>query len=283
MKRMIKALSIGLSFWAITSSSYASGLPECDSAECKEYFKAYTILTKRGHSDAMATLGELYYAGYGTKKNNKKALKWFRRAAKFGNTTAQYKAAVMYLQETDYQDVDKAISLLERSLRVDFSPSALILGKVYLNDNLVKQNLTEADKWLSKAYELNNVSAKDFAKKLKNSELAKTLSLPKLYAMVEADMNAKPGSGAPVGEMETITVTAPDYNRYFDDEIARLNNSRPDTESGTGSNIAGRTCAEMWACSSEGDGERIRDVMLSDWGRETLAFRLEGPNYFPSR
>ncbi|KIO38364.1 tetratricopeptide repeat protein [Shewanella sp. cp20] len=275
MKRMIKALSIGLSFWAITSSSYASGLPECDSAECKEYFKAYTILTKRGHSDAMATLGELYYAGYGTKKNNKKALKWFRRAAKFGNTTAQYKAAVMYLQETDYQDVDKAISLLERSLRVDFSPSALILGKVYLSGNLIKQDLAEADKWLSKAYELNNVSAIDFAKKLKHSELAKTLPLPKLYAMIDADMNAKPGSNAPVGEMETITVTAPDYNSYFDDEIARLNNSRPDTESGTGSNIAGRTCAEMWACSSEGDGERIRDVMLSDWGRETLAFRLE--------
>ncbi|TVP15638.1 tetratricopeptide repeat protein [Shewanella sp. KCT] len=282
MKRMIKTLSIGLTFWAITSTSYASGLPECDSAECKEYFKAYTILTKRGHSDAMATLGELYYAGYGTKKNPKKALKWFRRAAKFGNTTAQYKAAVMYLQDTDYQDVDKAISLLERSLKVDFSPSALILGKVYLNDNLVKQDLHEADKWLSKAYELNNVSAKDFANKLKNSELATTLPLPKLYAMVDADKDAKPGSNAPVGEMETITVTAPDYNRYFDDEIARLNNSRPDTESGTGSNIAGRTCAEMWGCSTEGDSERVRDVLLSDWGRETIPFRIEGPNYYPS-
>ncbi|ASJ95547.1 tetratricopeptide repeat protein [Shewanella marisflavi] len=274
MKRIIKSLSIGLTLWAISSSSYASGLSECDSAECKEYFKAYTILTKRGHSDAMATLGELYYAGHGTKKNPKKALKWFRRAAKFGNTTAQYKAAVMYLQDTDYQDVDKAISLLERSLKVDFSPSALILGKIYLNDNLVKQDLAEADKWLSKAYELNNVSAKNLANKLKNSEQEKNLALPKLYALVEADKNAKPGSNAPVGEMETITVTAPDYHRYFDDEIARLNTTRPDTESGTGSKIAGRTCAEMWACSSEGDGERIRDVMLSDWGKETLAFRL---------
>ncbi|MCG9738310.1 sel1 repeat family protein [Shewanella insulae] len=275
MKRIIKTLSVSIAFWAITSTSYASGLPECGSAECKEYFKAYTILTKRGHSDAMATLGELYYAGYGTKKNPKKALKWFRRAAKFGNTTAQYKAAVMYLQDTDYQDVDKAISLLKRSMKVDFSPSALILGKVYLNETLAEQDLTEADKWLSKAYELNNVSAKTFATNLKNSEQAKALPLPKLYAMVEADKNIQPGSKAPVGEMETITVTAPDYNRYFNDEIARLNNSRPDTKSGTGSNIAGRTCAEMWACSSEGDGERIRDVLLSDWGRETLAFRLE--------
>ena len=50
----------------------------------------------------------------------------------------------------------------------------------------------------------------------------------------------------------------------------------PDTSKGTGSNIAGQTCAKMWGCSSEGDGQRIQDAMLSDWGLETLQFRLEG-------
>ncbi|ASJ95548.1 tetratricopeptide repeat protein [Shewanella marisflavi] len=273
MKNTLKALSLGLSLWALTSYSYAAGLPECDTAECQEYFKAYTILTKRGHSDAMATLGELYYSGYGTEKNPEKALKWFRRAAKFGNTTAQYKAGIMYLQQTDYQDIDKGISLLKRSTKVDFSPSAFVLGKIYLGNELVIQDLAEADHWLSKAYELNNQEAQKFAKQLKGSELGKTVALPKLYSLIDAKSADKPGSNAPVGEMETITVTAPDYTQYFDDEILRLNHSQPDTEKGTGSNIAGRTCAEMWACSSEGDGDRIRDFLLSDWGAAALIFR----------
>ncbi|MCG9695587.1 tetratricopeptide repeat protein [Shewanella sp. Isolate11] len=271
MTRMILALTL----LSITSFSYASSLPECDTSECKEYFKAYKILTKRGHSDAMATLGELYYAGYGTEKDPEQALKWFRRAAKFGNTTAQYKAGVMYLQDTDEQDIDKGITLLKRSTKVDFSPSAFVLGKVYLSNDLGKQDLAEADHWLAKAYELDNKQAQYFSKKLKSSPQGETLALPALYALIDADKSVPSGSPAPVGEMETITVTAPDYNRYFNDEIARLNNSRPDTETGTGSNIAGRTCAEMWGCSSEADSLRIRDVMLSDWGLETLSFRID--------
>ncbi|MCG9738309.1 sel1 repeat family protein [Shewanella insulae] len=273
MNKTLKALSVGLSLLAITSQGFAAGLPECDTAECQEYFKAYTILTKRGHSDAMATLGELYYAGYGTKKNQDKAFKWFRRAAKFGNTTAQYKAGIMYLQDGGHQDIDKGITLLKRSSKINFSPSAFVLGKIYLGNELVKQDLAEADHWLSKAYELNNQEAQKFAKQLKTSPKGETLALPKLYGLIEANTKHNPGSNAPVGEMETITVTAPDYTAFFNDEITRLDNTRPDTEKGTGSNIAGRTCTELWACSSEGDGERIRDFLLSDWGKVALSFR----------
>ncbi|QYJ82949.1 tetratricopeptide repeat protein [Shewanella aegiceratis] len=273
MKKRLKALSVGLSLLAVTSQGFAAGLPECDTAECQEYFKAYTILTKRGHSDAMATLGELYYAGYGTEKDMEQAFKWFRRAAKFGNTTAQYKAGIMYLQDSKDRDIDKGITLLKRSSKVGFSPSAFVLGKIYLGNELVKQDLAEADHWLAKAYELNNQEAQKFAKQLKASEQGQTLALPTLYALLDAQASNKPGSNAPVGEMETITVTAPDYTQFFNDEIARLNNSRPDTEKGTGSNIAGRTCAELWACSTEGDSERIRDFLLSDWGRIALSFR----------
>ena len=280
MIRKIKQLTLFTALLLALPSSYATGLEACNTAECKDYFDAYKILTKRGHSDAMATLGELYYSGYGTEKDIKQALKWFRRAAKFGNTTAQYKAGVMYLQNTDYQDIDKGITLLKKSTKVDFSPSALVLGKVYLDGHLVEQDQQEADNWLAKAYELNNNEAKALAKQLKEAEYANTLALPKLFSLVEADKGAASGSDSPIGEMETLTVTAPDYKKYFDDEIARLNNTRPDTKSGTGSNIAGRTCAEMWGCSSEGDGERIRDVMFSDWGRETIQFRIEGANYY---
>ena len=273
MKKTLKALTVGLGLLAVSAQGYAAGLPECDTAECQEYFKAYTILTKRGHSDAMATLGELYYAGYGTEKDLGQAFKWFRRAAKFGNTTAQYKAGIMYLQDTEDQDIDKGITLLKRSSKIGFSPSAFVLGKIYLGNELVKQDLAEADHWLAMAYELNNQEAQKFARQLKASTKGQAINMPTLYALIDRQASNKPGSTAPVGEMETITVTAPDFSQFFNDEIARLNNTRPDTEKGTGSNIAGRTCAEMWACSSEGDGERVRDFLLSDWGKVALSFR----------
>ncbi|WP_028763843.1 tetratricopeptide repeat protein [Shewanella colwelliana] len=266
MKGTIARLLLFITLMLNSQVSYSINLEACDTLLCKEYFEAYTILTKRGHSDAMATLGELYYVGYGTEKDLDKAFKWFRRAAKFGNTTAQYKAGVMYLQQSDYQDIDKGLSLLEKSTKVSFSPSAFLLGKLYLQSHLIKQDLELADKWLSNAYQLNNVEAMKFAKALRLNPQSHNLALPTLFALVDDEAPVSKEYASPVGEMEVIIVTAPDYTAYFDDEIARLNRTRPDTESGTGSNIAGRTCSDLWACSSEGDGERIRDFMLSGWG-----------------
>jgi len=277
MKKITLILSLLFAGFLVFPVKASNHLSACDTKECKEYFKAYKILTKRGHSEAMATLGELYYAGYGTDKNIKQALKWFRRAAKFGITSAQYKAGILYLQESDYQDIDKGLSLLERSTKHSFSPGAFALGKVYLNGGLVTQDLTKADEWLSQAFSLNNQETVKFASKLKNSPKTSSLALPKLYALVgeRVETHATSASNPPINEMETITVSAPQYTEYFDAEIARLNNSIPDTSSGTGSNIAGKTCGNLWGCSTEMDGERIRDVLLSDWGLETLQFRIE--------
>ncbi len=168
------------------------------------------------------------------------------------------------------------LKLLKKSTKHSFSPGSLALGKVYLNGGLVEQDMEKADEWLSQAFSLNNQEAMKFASRLKNSPKTASLALPKLYAMVDTQekTNQASGSNPPINEMETITVSAPQYTEYFDAEIARLNNTIPDTSSGTGSNIAGKTCGQMWGCSTEMDSDRIRDVLLSDWGLETLQFRL---------
>ncbi|WP_299788195.1 tetratricopeptide repeat protein [uncultured Shewanella sp.] len=264
----------------VAASNY---LEACDTSECKEYFKAYKILTKRGHSEAMATLGELYYAGYGTEKNLEKALKWFRRAAKFGVVTAQYKAGVMYLQDTEHKDVDRGVNYLKRATKVDFSPASFVLGKIYISESFGLKDIEEADYWLSQAYKLKNYQAKVFSHNLLASDNSLSSKLTTLSALVNNDdfkLGEDGGLSSPKGEMETIVVTAPDYHAYFDAEIERLNNARPDTLSGTGSNIAGRTCAHLWGCSTEMDSLRVRDVLLSDWGRETVQFRIEGAVYY---
>ena len=123
---------------------------------------------------------------------------------------------------------------------------------------------------------MNNHEAIKLSQRLKNSPKTAELSLTNLYRLLELATanNETSASRPPINEMETIQVTPPQYTEFFDSEIARLNKSIPDTSSGTGSNIAGKTCGSLWGCSTETDSARIRDVLLSDWGLETLQFRF---------
>ncbi|GGB52407.1 sel1 repeat family protein [Shewanella inventionis] len=264
----------------------ASQLPECQTAECVEYFKAYRILTKRGHSSAMAMLGEFYYAGYGTDKDLDMALKWYRRAGKFV-LDAKYKAGVLYLQDTHLKDVDEGIEFLEYASKLGHAQSSYLLGKMYLGGGIVEEDMGKADQYLARAYEEKNYAARDFGQQLYLHEKTKDLPLTQLYALIAKDvvtLSPKQGGAAeqtaavvfPEGEMETLDVTMDTFENMFGSHIAQLNHMIPDTSKGTGSNIPGQTCAKMWGCSSEGDSLRIGDVMLSDWGLETLQFRIEG-------
>lgn len=287
MKKIITILPLIISSCLITSfDAKASFLPECNTAECKEYFKAYRILTKRGHSSAMAMLGELYYAGYGTDKNLKKALKWYKRAGKYGNLDAKYKAGVLYLQDTKLKDPEEGIEFLSFASRRHHSRSSFLLGKLYLGSELVEQDMAKADEYLAKAYAQNDSAALKYAHDLYMHPKTESLPLPKLYALVKQKVTEVTPSQAsasttkqvdfPVNEMETIEVSQSTFADVFQNHIKILNHTTPDTSRGTGSNIAGQTCAKLWACSSHGDGERIRDVMFSDWGLETIAFRVSG-------
>ncbi|WP_445776092.1 tetratricopeptide repeat protein [Shewanella sp.] len=266
--------------------SEASQLPECKTPECVEYFKAYRILTKRGHSSAMAMLGEFYYAGYGTDKDLDMALKWYRRAGKFV-LDAKYKAGVLYLQDTHLKDVDEGIEFLEYASKMGHAQSSYLLGKMYLGGGIVKEDINKADKYLSLAYEEKNYAAREYGHKLYLHEKTKDLPLTQLYGLIAKDVvtlsTAQEGSTDqtavvtfPQGEMETLDVTMNTFEDMFGSHIAQLNHMIPDTSKGTGSNIPGQTCAKMWGCSSEGDSLRIGDVMLSDWGLETIPFRMEG-------
>ncbi|ABI73085.1 tetratricopeptide repeat protein [Shewanella frigidimarina] len=286
MKQNAIILSLILSFLAFAPfKSHANQLPECNTSECIEYFKAYRILTKRGHSSAMAMLGELYYSGYGTDKDLDMALKWYRRAGKYGVLDAKYKAGVLYLQDTPLKDVDEGIDFLKYASKLGHAQSSFLLGKIYLGGGMVEQDLALADQYLARAYEENNLAARNYGQILYLHESTKDLPFSKLYALISQDVVQLNPQGTdkniqtaavvfPQGEMETIDVQMDTFEDMFGSHIAQLNHMLPDTSKGTGSNIAGQTCARMWGCSSEGDGQRIQDVMLSDWGLETLQFRL---------
>jgi hypothetical protein len=45
---------------------------------------------EKGHASAMCSLGSHYWYGWGVKKDEKEALKWFRKAADKGHASAMY-------------------------------------------------------------------------------------------------------------------------------------------------------------------------------------------------
>lgn len=249
-----------------TASPDKNGLvPECQQAECIKYFQQYRMYTRRGYSDAMYTLAELYYRGYGTEKNLSSALKWYRKAAKFENADAQYKAGILYLREGEYQDIERGLKYLRTADRNGVAEASHLLGLVYFEGQLTEQDLKLADEYFSHALKSGHQDTINFFNQLDTEQSSKKQQLKLAATLAKDPTNQASDTGAkPVGEMETITITGPDLSEIFDYQLARLDLMSPDAVKGTGTNIPGRTCDEMIACGHV-DQDRYREFFMTGW------------------
>lgn len=241
-------------------------VPECLQAECIKYFQQYRMYTRRGYSDAMYTLAELYYRGYGTEKNLSSALKWYRKAAKFDNADAQYKAGVLYLREGEYQDIERSLKYLRSADRNGVAEASHLLGLIYFEGQLTEQDLKLADDYFSHAVKLGHQDTINFFSQLNDTVQREQKQKLKLAAALVKDPTylASDTIAKPVGEMETITISGPDLSEIFDYQLARLDLMSPDAVKGTGTNIPGRTCDEMISCGHM-DRDRYREFFMSGW------------------
>lgn len=68
------------------------GVPQDYQKALKWYKKA----AEQGHTSAQIKLGDIYYKGQGVSQDYKKGLKWYKKAAQQGNASAQYNLALKY-------------------------------------------------------------------------------------------------------------------------------------------------------------------------------------------
>nr|WP_275659030.1 tetratricopeptide repeat protein [Shewanella sp. Isolate11] len=246
-------------------------LVPCDSVDCAKHFQEYKTLTRYGHSDAMYTLAEMYRIGYGTEIDSRLSIRWYRRAAKLGNPFAQYKAAIIYLQESEIQDIDKAMRYLRDANRSDLNQAAHLLGMLYLEGELIEKNTEKAKEYLTKSYQagyqptIDVLADLSYAKLGVLQESSATKPASKAQAELTATTRDTPKVTAPKGEMEVIEVRAPSIEEVFTYHISLLRNKRPDGGTATGTRIRGRGCGEMIACNTESDQMRIREFLMSTW------------------
>ena len=108
MKKLtILLLSIFISF-----SSYADfqdGLDAYIKGDYKTAFIEWQPLAEQGHASAQGILGLMYANGEGVLKDDKEAVKWYRKAAEQGHAKAQYNLGVMYINgDGVLKDLSKA-------------------------------------------------------------------------------------------------------------------------------------------------------------------------------
>ena len=108
MKKLtILLLSIFISF-----SSYADfqdGRDAYIKGDYKTAFIEWQPLAEQGHAKAQYNLGLMYDNGEGVLKDDKEAVKWYRKAAEQGHAKAQYNLGVMYINgDGVLKDLSKA-------------------------------------------------------------------------------------------------------------------------------------------------------------------------------
>lgn len=255
---LVVLLCCGVASAKTTVHSMPTQIIPCDTSDCSKTFQEYKTLAGYGHSDAMYTLGEIYRHGYGTEVDMRLATKWYRRSAKYGNPFAQYKAAIIYLQESENQDIEKAMRYLRDANREGLDDATHLLGLLYLEGELIETDLVKAKEYLSKAFENGH---QDTINALASISQVKLELSDKNITPEEAPMPQP----APVGEMEVIEVSAPSLEEVITYHIAMLRARVPIGGGTTGSMIKGKSCSKQFACTIQADRSRIREFLMSTW------------------
>ncbi len=273
MRKILMLVSL-ISFSLLNSNTSFAGTAKigpCAEAVCVDYFKKYKKYARLGYTDAMFTLGEMYYFGHGTDKNVKKALKQYKNAAKYGSVKGQYKAGILFLNEKEVKDIDDAVKYLKKAARNNYVNASLVLGMIYFSKEHLEQDFAEADKWLAKAYEKGHKNVPEFIEHMKATKGYNTADFPDLMKAIAENPIAvvkKPTSppasqvaqqSSSKSDIEVITVygTLPDL---FDAQLLSLKGAYPEKYAkATGSNIVGNSCQKSIACGMtfDGDFERL--------------------------
>ncbi len=82
-------------------AEYRNAVNAGQAGDYKTALRILRSLSKRGHADAQFNLGNAYYLGKGTEKNDKKAEKYFLAAAVQGHVAAQRDLGVLFTNRTD--------------------------------------------------------------------------------------------------------------------------------------------------------------------------------------
>ena len=123
---------------------YGLGTERDEKAAIRWYKKA----ASRGSAEAMSQLGSIY----GRREDYARSYKWFHDAAALDNSFAIWRLGIMYQKGWHvHKDNAKALNLITRSAWLNSAEAQHYLGALYAKGELVPKSYVRAYAWLSLA------------------------------------------------------------------------------------------------------------------------------------
>lgn len=128
----------------------------------REAFLGFKQLGRQSRDDRLLyRLGQMLYSGTGIPKDTGAAIPYLERAAKLGNTNAQYLLGKIYLSvdnllnpvEKSYTDLEKGIFWLSKAADAGNDSAQYQLGKLYLQGKGIPKDVDAAVHWFTASAE----------------------------------------------------------------------------------------------------------------------------------
>ena len=136
MRRFLLTVVIALLAAAPSDARAAEFETGLDAFNAGDYATAYANwwpMAQRGDAKSQASLGFLYYAGKGVRRDDQQSLLWFSRAAEAGQPTAQFFLGLQYFYGRGVgRDLVRAYSWCDIALTNGYSESLFCRDTVAL-------------------------------------------------------------------------------------------------------------------------------------------------------
>jgi uncharacterized protein len=117
----------------VRALDFETGLKAFDTGDYAVAFENWWGMAQQGDAKSQASLGFLYYAGKGVRRDDQKSLQWFRRAAEAGQPTAQFFLGLhYYFGRGVRRDLARAYSWCDIALTNGYSESLFCRDTVAL-------------------------------------------------------------------------------------------------------------------------------------------------------
>jgi TPR repeat protein len=118
----------------------------------------YRLAARRGDAHALSILGLMALEGRGLDKNQSQARTWLEEAAAKGEPKASYNVALLLLSSGAASDLPRALDLLRRAAEAELGDAQHALGVLYLKGQGIGRDPAEAARWFAGAAKNGSVA-----------------------------------------------------------------------------------------------------------------------------
>ena len=129
-------------------------------ASIAEKLKAIRSDAEKGDASAQSVLGSLYFNGTGVVKNQREAVRWWRKAADQGEPLAQSNLGTSYMYAMGVtKDAYEAVRWWRKAAEQGNAPAQHNLGSAYYGGKGIAKDKRKATRWYRKAAEQGHALA----------------------------------------------------------------------------------------------------------------------------